>query len=673
MTGPKIKARVEELRELLNRHNYNYYVLDAPEISDAEYDRLFYELKALEEANPELVAPESPTQRVGAAPVAAFGVVAHTTPLLSLGNAFNDEQLIAWYNRTTRLVDGRRFQIVCELKIDGLAVSLTYENGGMTLGATRGDGYRGEDVTQNLRTIRSLPIRLGKDAPSRLEVRGEVFISKQGFQKLNEERSREGLQLYANPRNTAAGSVRQLDSKVTARRAMDIFIYGLGRSDGDAPDSHWETMQMLRELGFKINQENRLADGIEEAVEFCRTWTEDRHKLSYEADGVVIKVDSRSLWEQLGVVGREPRWAIAYKFPAVQATTKLKSIAINVGRTGSLNPYAVLEPVSVGGVTVRQASLHNEEDILRKDIRVGDTVIVHRAGEVIPQVIGPVLSLRTGKEKVFELPKVCPVAGCGGEVAKPEGEAMSYCTNSVCPAQIYETLKHFVSKEAMDIDGVGESLVRVLLESGLAKDPGDLYSILGEDLLALDRMGEKRAPNIVAAIQKSKERPFVNVLFALGIRHVGLETADLLASRFKDIDALASSTEEELVKIPAIGAKIAQRVRNFFDQESNRRVIEKLRSAGVRLEAEKTLAKPAPFGEKEFVFTGRLESLTRNRAEAIVKEMGAKTSSNVTRKTDYVVIGDDPGSKHEKAITLGTRVLTEEDFLKLLEEVNNGV
>ncbi len=671
MADPNIEARVEELRELINYHNNKYHVLDSPEISDAEYDQLFHELKALEEANPELISPDSPTQRVGAAPVSAFGIVEHTTPLLSLANAFNDEQLLAWYRRTTRLLDDRPFEMVCELKIDGLAVSLTYEDGRMVLGATRGDGYRGEDVTSNLRTIRSLPIRLGKDAPGKLEVRGEVFISKEGFIRLNEERATEGLQLYANPRNTAAGSVRQLDPRLTARRPLDIFVYGLGRSDGEVPDSHWETMQMLKGLGFKVNQENRLAYSIEEVMEFCRKWTEDRHKLSYEADGVVVKVNSRRLWEQLGVVGREPRWAIAYKFPSVQATTKLKSIEINVGRTGSLNPYAILEPVNMGGVTIKQATLHNDDDIRRKDIRIGDTVILHRAGEVIPQIIGPVLSLRTGQEKIFELPGRCPV--CGGEVVRPEGEAMSFCTNSVCPAQVYETLKHFVSKGAMDIDGVGESLVRTLLDKGLAKDPGDLYFLNKEDVLALDRMAEKSASNVIASIQQSKDRPFVNILFALGIRHVGLETAELLAGHFRDISALANATEEELVKVSSIGTKIAQSITRFFAQESNRTVIEKLRKAGVRLEAENATLRATPFEDKEFVFTGRLETLTRSRAETIVKELGGKASSNVTRKTDYLVAGEDPGSKFDKATSLGTKVFTEEEFIKLLEEVNGKV
>ncbi len=668
MADPNIEARVEQLRELINYHNYKYYVLDSPEVSDAEFDQLFRELKALEEANPELISPDSPTQRVGAAPVAAFGVVEHTTPLLSLANAFNDEQLVAWYRRTTRLLDDRPFKMVCELKIDGLAVSLTYEDGRMVLGATRGDGYKGEDVTLNLRTVRSLPIRLGKDAPSKFEVRGEVFISKEGFLKLNQERAREGLQLYANPRNTAAGSVRQLDPKITARRPLDIFVYGLGRLDEEIPDSHWEGMQMLKGLGFKINQENRLVTDIQEVMDFCHKWTEERHKLPYEADGVVVKVDSRRFWDQLGIVGREPRWAVAFKFPSIQATTKLKSIEINVGRTGSLNPYAVLEPVNVGGVIVKQAALHNEDDIRRKDIRVGDTIIVHRAGEVIPQIIGPVLSLRTGQEKVFQLPERCPV--CGGGVARPESEAMSYCTNSVCPAQVYETLKHFVSKSAMDIDGVGESLIRKLLDKGLVKDPGDLYSLSKEDILALYKNPKKQPSKIIDSIQKSKDRPFVNVLFALGVRHVGLETAELLAGYFKDIDSIAAATQDDLVKVPSIGEKIAQSVTKFFDQESNMRVIDKLRNAGVRLEAERVNRRATPLENNEFVFTGRLETFTRSRAEAIVKKLGAKASSNVTRKTDYVVAGEDPGSKFDRATSLGVTVLTEEEFIKLLEELN---
>ncbi|RLC63725.1 MAG: DNA ligase (NAD(+)) LigA, partial [Chloroflexi bacterium] len=440
---PKVKQRVEELRGLINYHNHRYYVLDSPEISDAEYDELMKELQQLEAKHPELVAPDSPTQRVGAPPVEAFGVVEHPQPLLSLANAFSYEELAAWHKRVSNLLGGRQFDLVCEPKIDGLAVALTYIDGLFVTGATRGDGYRGEDITQNLKTIRSIPLSVPREAPPRFEVRGEVYLPKAGFKKLNEERAKEGLPLFANPRNAAAGSVRQLDSSITARRPLDIFIYALGWAEGKAiPDTHWEIMQYLKSLGFKINPNIALCHSPDEAEKYYQRLVEIRESFPYEADGIVVKVNSIALQEELGTVAHEPRWSIAYKFPAIQGTTKLLDIGINVGRTGSLNPYAILEPVRVGGVVISSAALHNEEDIHRKDIRIGDWVVVQRAGEVIPEIVGPIISRRTGKEKIFHMPTRCPV--CGSEVIKPEGEAMHRCTNNACPSQALERIKHFV-------------------------------------------------------------------------------------------------------------------------------------------------------------------------------------------------------------------------------------
>lgn len=667
----EVKQRIGELRSLINYHNYRYYVLDSPEISDEEYDELMRELSQLEAEHPELITPDSPTQRIGAPPVEEFGVVEHPEPLLSLGNAFSYEDLAAWHKRASNILGGSDFDLVCEPKIDGLAVALTYVDGLLVTGATRGDGYRGENITQNLKTIRSIPLSVSKEeAPPRFEVRGEVYIPREGFKKLNEERAREGLPLFANPRNAAAGSVRQLDSSITAKRPLDIFVYGLGPVEGKAvPDTHWEIMQYLKSLGFKVNPEIALCHTIDEAEEYHRKWVEGRESWPYEADGMVVKVNSIVFQGELGTVAREPRWAIAYKFPAVQGTTRLIDIGINVGRTGSLNPYAILEPVHVGGVVISSAALHNEEDIHRKDIRIGDTVIVQRAGEVIPEIVGPVVSKRTGKEKVFHMPGHCPV--CGAEVIKPEEEAMHRCTNSACPAQALEQIKHFVARNAMDIDGVGEKLCQALFEKGLVKDVADLYYLTPQQLLGLEKMADKSVSNVLESIDASKDRPLARVIFALGILHVGEEYAELLAGRFSSIDELAKAGREELLSLSSIGPKIADSIVAFFRQKGNKNIIEKLRKAGVKLEKEKveeTKPEELPLTGLEFVITGKLESFTRSEAEARVKELGGKAGSDVTKKTNYVVVGADPGSKLAKAQKLGVRTVSETEFLELLSQ-----
>jgi DNA ligase (NAD+) len=666
----KVKRRVEELREVINHHNYRYYVLDSPEISDAEYDELMRELKQLESEHPKLVTPDSPTQRIGAPPVEAFGVVEHPEPLLSLTNAFSHEELAAWHKRVSKLLGGRQFDLVCEPKIDGLAVALTYIDGLLVTGATRGDGSRGENITQNLKTIRSIPLSVPREAPPRFEVRGEVYLPKAGFKKLNEERAKEGLPLFANPRNAAAGSVRQLDSGITARRPLDIFIYGLGWAEGKAvPDTHWEIMQYLKSLGFKINPNIALRHSLDEVEKYHQSWAESWEKSPYEADGIVAKVNSIALQQELGTVAHEPRWAIAYKFPAIQGTTKLIDIGINVGRTGSLNPYAVLEPVRVGGVVISSAALHNEEDIHRKDIRIGDWVVVQRAGEVIPEIVEPVVSRRTGKEKIFSMPGRCPV--CGSEVIKPEGEAMHRCTNAACPSQALERIKHFVSRGAMDIDGVGEKLCQALFEAGLVKDAADLYRLTKEQLLSLERMADKSASNVLNSIAESKDRPLARVIFALGILHIGEQYAERLAERFDSIDALAEASEEDLRSIRPIGPKIAESIVAFFRQKGNRQIIKKLRKAGVRLEREKVEeARPEelPLAGLEFVLTGKLESFSRSEAEAKIKALGGKAGSDVTKKTSYVVVGTDPGSKLAKAEKLGAKTINEAEFLDLLNQ-----
>jgi DNA ligase (NAD+) len=666
----KDRKRIGELREIINHHNYRYYVLDSPEISDAEYDELMSELRQLEAEHPELVTPDSPTQRIGAPPVEAFGVVEHPQPLLSLANAFSYEELTAWHKRVSNLLGRHQFDIVCEPKIDGLAVALTYVDGLLVTGATRGDGYRGEDITQNLKTVRSIPLSVSKEAPPRFEVRGEVYLPKAGFKKLNEERAEEELPLFANPRNAAAGSVRQLDSGITARRPLDIFIYGLGWAEGKAvPDTHWEIMQYLKSWGFKINPNIAPCRSLDEAERYYRRLVETRESFPYEADGIVAKVNSIALQQELGIATHEPRWAIAYKFPAIQGTTRLTDIGINVGRTGSLNPYAILEPVRVGGVVISSAALHNEEDIHRKDIRIGDWVVVQRAGEVIPEIVEPVVSRRTGKEKIFSMPGRCPV--CGSEVIKPEGEAMHRCTNAACPSQALERIKHFVSRGAMDIDGVGEKLCQALFEAGLVKDAADLYYLSKDQLLGLERMADKSASNVLNSIEKSKDRPLARVIFALGITHVGDQYAELLAEPFHSIDLLAKASEEELSTLPSIGPKIAESIVAFFRQEGNRRIIKKLRKVGVKLERDKVKeARPEelPLAGLEFVLTGKLESLSRSEAEAKIKALGGKAGSDVTRKTSYVVVGADPGSKLAKAEKLGTKTLSEAKFLDFLNK-----
>jgi len=666
----EIKQRVEKLRSLIDYHNYRYYVLDSPEISDEEYDELMRELRQLETEHSELITPDSPTQRVGAPPVEAFGVVEHPQPLLSLANAFSHDEVATWHKRVSSLLGRRSFDLVCEPKIDGLAVALTYVDGMLVTGATRGDGYRGEDITHNLRTIKSIPLSVSREAPPRFEVRGEVYIPRAGFKRLNEERTREGLPLFANPRNAAAGSVRQLDSGITARRPLDIFVYGLGWAEGNTvPATHWEILGWLKSLGFKINPNIALCNTVDEAEGYHRDWVEKRESLPYDADGVVVKVNSIAIQQELGTVAHEPRWAIAYKFPAIQGTTRLIDIGINVGRTGSLNPYAILEPVRVGGVVISSAALHNEEDVHRKDIRIGDWVVVQRAGEVIPEVVEPIVSRRTGEEKVFHIPSRCPV--CGSEVIKPEGEAMHRCVNAACPAQALEKVRHFVSRGAMDIDGLGEKLCQALYEAGLIKDSADLYYLSKEQLLSLERMADKSASNVLNSIEKSKDIPLARVIFAIGILHVGEQYAGLLAEHFHSIDELAKASEQDLLSLPTIGPKIGESITAFFRQEGNKQIIEKLRRAGVRLatqEGEEAKREELPLAGLEFVLTGKLESLTRPEAEAKIEAFGGKAGADVTKKTSYVVVGSDPGSKLTKARQLGTKTLSEAEFLQLLNQ-----
>ncbi len=659
------KLRAEELSSQINHHDYLYYAKSEPEVSDAEYDELMRRLRAIESHYPELISPDSPTQRVPGAPVEGFPTVEHREPLLSLANAFSFQQLQAWHKRASALAATDRFGVVCEPKIDGLAVSLVYDNGRFVQGATRGDGFRGEAITENLRTIRSVPVQLrGSNFPKQFEVRGEVYFPKAAFERLVASQLDRGERPAANPRNAASGSLRQKDPRVTAARGLDIWVYQLGWAEGESPATHYDTLQWLSELGFRINPETRRFQEFEAVERHYREWAEKRHALEYEIDGMVVKIDEKRLWDELGFVGREPRWAIAYKFPPIQATTKLTRIAINVGRTGSLNPFALLEPVQVGGVIVKQATLHNEDDIRRKDIREGDTVIVQRAGDVIPQVVGPVVSKRTGAEKVYKVPKRCPV--CKSEAVRPAGEAMSYCTNMSCPAQLFRWLTHFAG--AMDIEGLGERWISVLLEHQLIADPADVYSLTKEQLVGLERMGPVLADKILANIEASKQRSLGQLLVALGIRHVGSEIAEALAEHFGSLEVIAAAAPEELQAAEAIGPKIAESVYAYFRDEKKAAIIEKLKRAGVSTEQKREPRPEGPLTGQTFVFTGTLSVMARGKAEALVQGLGAEAGSSVTKKTAYLVAGADPGSKLQKAEGYGVTVLDEAGFLAFLRE-----
>ena len=672
MSNNYARDRIKELRTEIDHHNHLYFVENSPVISDSEYDLLMRELVTLESEYPGLVTPQSPTQRVGGKLLDGFQEVAHELPMLSLGNAFNSNEMRAWHNRISGILESNDFDMSCELKFDGLAVSLLYENGIFVRGATRGDGTTGENVTLNLKTIRSIPLSLRGDIPARFEVRGEVYFPKSEFERFNSSREESGLQSYANPRNTAAGSLRQLDPSVTSKRPLDIFIYSLGWAEGNLPmpGTHLGTLGFLKTLGFKINPHNFLASSLEEAIDFYENWTQERENLDYECDGVVVKVDRLDYQQHLGTVGREPRWAVAHKFPATQATTRLLDIRVNIGRTGTINPYAVLEPVEVGGVTVRQATLHNEDYISSKDLRIGDFVVIERAGEVIPQIVRSNELLRDGSESKFVMPSKCP--SCGGQTSRNIDEAALYCTNASCPAQLARLVEHFVSKSSMDIDGMGGKLGVALISNDLIFDVADIYTLRREHLLGMDRMAERSTSNLLDAIEDSKKRPLSRLLAALGIRHVGTEVADSLADRYGDIDCLLAASEEELLAIPAIGPKIVQSVSEYFSSDSNRRVLDKLKKAGVNTKSRNGESSSQPIQQilagLRFVVTGRLENFSRSDIQDLIKQLGGSVSSSVSSRTNYLVAGDDAGSKLSDAARLGIVILTEDDFNAMVDQ-----
>ena len=660
--------RARWLRDHLWFHNERYYNDDAPVISDSQYDALMQELRELEAAHPELRSASSPTQIIGGSASDRFPQVQHPIPMLSLANAFSRDDLEAWHRRVTDLLDGQPFRMVAELKIDGLAVRLVYRDGAFVLGATRGNGQTGEDVSPNLREVESIPHSLNGDFPADLEVRGEVYLPLDSFRRMNEERARNGEPLYANPRNTGAGTIRQLDPEVTRSRNMQIWTYSLNYTgDAPMPAGHWQALEMLRSYGFRVNPENLVFDTVDEICAYYDEMLHRRHGWNYEADGVVVKVDSLTQQNALGFAGREPRWAIAYKFPAERANTRLLDIIINVGRTGSLNPQAILEPVVVSGATVQRASLHNEEDIHRKDIRIGDLVEIERAGDVIPHVLGHVPMPGEERGPEFQMPERCPE--CDTLVVKVEGDAMHRCPNSACPAQFFESLKHFVSRSAMDIDGLGERWCRILIDRGLVTDVSHVYGLKMEQLTELDRMGEKLATRILDNVNASKQRPLARILFALGILHVGAEVAELLAARYASIDDIGAAAVDELTEIEGIGPRIAESIVNYFATESNRATLAGLRDAGVQLWQELAPVDESaqPWKGQTFVITGTLSTMTRREAEGRVKSLGATTTSSVSRKTNWLVAGESAGSKLASAERLSVPVLDENELLALLE------
>ncbi|HSB71235.1 MAG TPA: NAD-dependent DNA ligase LigA [Candidatus Methylomirabilis sp.] len=664
----KLAVRAEELRALLHHHGYRYYVLDQPEVSDAEYDRLFNELKAIEAAHPDLLTPDSPTQRVGGAVAEGFASVRHRAAMLSLDNAYNAEEIREFEARLLRALPGETFSYVCEPKVDGLGVALLYEKGRLVRGATRGDGRLGEDVTQNLKTVRTIPLRLRTPLADLeiLEVRGEVFMSHAAFERLNRALEAEGEEPFANPRNAAAGSLRQKDSSITAKRPLDISVYSVTDAQPNPFTTHWEAMQALAGGGFKYNPRSTRCADIQAVIECCALLERARPDLGYDADGVVIKVDSLDQQRRLGSTTHHPRWAVAYKFPAQQATTVVRSIEVSVGRTGALTPTALLDPVEIAGATISRATLHNADEIERLDVREGDTVVVERAGDVIPHILRVIPERRPPGSKPFAFPTTCPVCGCAA--FRPEGEVVSRCTNAACPARLKEALLHYGSRRAMDIEHLGEAVVDQLVDRGLVRSPADLYGLSVDQLAALDRLAEKSAGNLHTAIQGSKTRGLARLLFALGIRYVGENVGRILAGEFGSMRKLTEGSEGQLAAVHGIGPRIAASVALFFRQPENRHLIADLQENGVKMEEESS-AGPKPLLGKTFVLTGGLETMTRDQAKKALQRLGGKLTSSVSKKTDYVVVGKDPGSKYEEARRLGIPLLDEPAFRKLLEGV----
>src|SRR5436309_2879006 len=661
----QLAGHVAALRHQIEEAAYHYFVEDNPTLTDAEYDQLMRELRHIEEEHPELQTPDSPTQRVGAGPVQDVAQHRHPVPMLSLANARNEEELLAWHRRAQNILPNATFAYVCELKIDGLAMALTYEKGRLTVAATRGDGLIGEDWTANVRTMRVIPQRLrGEQLPDKVEVRGEIYMSTRSFEKLNEEMK--DSRLFANPRNAAAGSLRQKDSRITATRHLDFFGYQIGYMQGMDFTNQWEALQLIREWGFPVNPHIHLARTLDEVMDYCKKWEQERFNLPYEIDGVVIKISDLAQQQELGTVARDPRWAIAFKYPPTQVATQLLDIRVNIGRTGSVNPWAVLEPVNIRGVTVARAALHNEGDIQRKDLRVGDWVLVQRAGEVIPQVVKPVVERRTGKEQVYHLPERCPL--CDTPIIRIPDQAMAYCPNEECPSRNLESIIHFVSRGAMDMDTIGEKMCEQLLSAGYVKNVADFYSLTRDQLLSLEGVKAKSADNMLSAIEASKHRAFWRLLFGLNIRYVGEKTAQILANAFGNIDNLLAASEEEIVAVPGIGPKIGHSVYDWLRNEKNRALFDRLRQAGVKMQESQQSRITGPLSGEPTGLTGRLSSMTRPVAEEAITQLGGTVASGVSKSLNHLIVGEDAGSKLAKAQKAGVPIHDEQWLIDLLKK-----
>ena len=666
MFDNKIVKKIERLRGEIYYHDHKYYIDNNPEISDYEYDQLMRELKRLEERHPSLRSSNSPTQRVGGMSEEGFPTVQHSVPMLSLENAYSEEEVREFEKRLHRELPGEDFQYVVELKVDGVSVSLMYEDGELQRGSTRGDGSRGDDITANLKTIHTIPLKLRKKVRGRIEVKGEIYIARSGFQQLNRKREQKGDSLFANPRNAAAGSLKLLDPRITSQRRLDGFIYALPYTvELKIPSTHMECLEKLREWGFRVNPHLRLCKNIDEVLTYCRSWAKRREELDYEVDGMVIKVNNIDQQMRLGSTARNPRWAIASKFQAKQATTVIRDIILQVGRTGALTPVAVFEPTPLAGTTIIRATLHNEDEIRRKDIRIGDTVIIEKGGDIIPQVVKVIESKRSGREREFSIPKECPV--CGARVIKLEDEVVSRCVGSSCPAQLKEKIAHYAQRTAMDIDGLGIKLIEQLVDNRIILDVSGLYNLGLLTLSSLERMGEKSAQNLLAQIEKSKSQSLRRLIFALGIRYVGAGGARILADNFFSLETLATASSEDLEKMPEIGPRIAQSILLFFREEKNRELLAGLKKWGVRMDEEREKRRAISLSGKRFVFTGSLEHYTRQEAQDLVEKIGARTVNSVSQKIDYVVVGENPGSKYDKAKALEVKTITEKEFMELTE------
>ncbi|MCK4925930.1 NAD-dependent DNA ligase LigA [Candidatus Aerophobetes bacterium] len=669
MLSDKMRKRVESIRNEIHYHDHKYYVENNPEISDYEYDELMKELKELEERYPTLKTPASPTQRVGGVPLEGFPSAEHRIPMLSLENTYSEEEIGEFERRLHRELPGEEeFEYVVELKIDGVSFCLVYEDGLLVSGSTRGDGRRGDEITPNLKTIRTIPLILREKVPGRIEVRGEVYMTRSGFGRVNEERGEEGESLFANPRNAAAGSLKLLDPRVVRERPLDNFIYvWVESTEQEMPPTHMEALEMLKKWGFKVNPHLRLFRTVDGVIEYCNEWQEKKEHLDYDVDGMVIKVNSLDQQRRLGSTTKSPRWAIAYKFPAKQASTTIRNILVQVGRTGALTPVAVLDPTPLAGSTITRSTLHNEDEIRRKDIRIGDTAIIEKGGDIIPQVVKVLKSRRKGKEKEFFMPTRCPV--CGAKVVRLPDEAVARCIGSSCAAQLKEKIAHYAQRQAMDIEGLGDKLIDQLVDKKLLLDIADIYKLDLLTLSSVERMGKKSSENLLSEIEKSRQQSLSRLIFALGIRYVGIRGARILAENFPSLEELSKASEETLQAIPEIGPRTAQSVRVFFQEERNRKLLQRLTEYGLRMKEEvEEKRKKGPLVGRTFVFTGSLEHYSRQQVETLIERLGARAVSSVGKKLDYVVLGKDPGSKYEKARKLGLRILTEEEFLKIIQD-----